>query len=654
MLYISNPKTPKYLTLPSSESVFISSHAKKDGITVFTYEIPINVNTGASKDIDGDLQLRIFSSKKKPEKIVVKTSVIAASNILKSIDRQKVSQVLDQGLKKKFFYKKFVDKIDLLNPTIGFQIELSNSQIFDTFTIEAVNIKKSGQISVFDSVEISHIQLLQKYDLPSNDFLLTTTRQGNRKIYAAATTDDKNIGYFRFLLRNDAGSTFKPAVFSTSLRQPIEHTNIATAVFDVADNNQKYTIRAYPISAFLDQEIGNFKQETGAFVKNIKQLAFYMSQLADSYVTFNISKIDSFIEKVFLYRQSSLSRDRVFVAASVNTSNSITITDQARQPQYDYIYTVDYLDRDGNTVTCPTEVIVLSLKLDTLAKLKVSQVSTVGKASINSNSSSNVSFSVEIEYNTETLYDQIYNDVKSLGVESIFSTDVKKMTNNLKPLTRVLVSRISLVTGIETNIGVFPAGTVTIPNEDSDPCLFRFEVAVRSVPEALESITASQGVLADNSFNQKSTIDLASKLIGNLSKTSRTSFSSKFFSRSSLKDSTIRYGNASSLSDISYFAGRTGIFSDIIISAPKKANIVIRDIIVLITQKGNYIKWSAAGDIKNIDYFLITLDGAVFMSHPAQKSIQNFYIGNLSPKRVTIVPVVIGSNSESSNPMVGG
>ena len=160
-------------------------------------------------------------------------------------------------------------------------------------------------------------------------------------------------------------------------------------------------------------------------------------------------------------------------------------------------------------------------------------------------------------------------------------------------------------------------------------------------------------MLADNSFNQKSTIDLASKLIGNLSKTSRTSFSSKFFSRSSLKDSTIRYGNASSLSDISYFAGRTGIFSDIIISAPKKANIVIRDIIVLITQKGNYIKWSAAGDIKNIDYFLITLDGAVFMSHPAQKSIQNFYIGNLSPKRVTIVPVVIGSNSESSNPMVG-
>ena len=107
------------------------------------------------------------------------------------------------------------------------------------------------------------------------------------------------------------------------------------------------------------------------------------------------------------------------------------------------------------------------------------------------------------------------------------------------------------------------------------------------------------------------------------------------------------------MSDISYFAGRTGIFSDIIISAPKKDNIVIRDIIVLITQKGNYIKWSAAGDIKNIDYFLITLDGAVFMSHPAQKSIQNFYIGNLSPKRVTIVPVVIGSNSESSNPMVG-
>jgi hypothetical protein len=329
MLYIPNPKTPKYLTLPATESVFISSHAKKDGITVFTYEIPINVNTGASKDIDGDLQLRIFSSKKKPEQIIVKTSVIAASNILKSIDRQKINQTMDQNLRKKFFYKKFVDKIDLLNPTIRFQIEISNSQIFDTFTIEAVNIKKSGQISIFDSVEISHVQLLQKYDLPSDDFLLTTTRHNRRKIYASATTDDKNIGYFRFLLRNDAGSTFKPAVFSTSIKQPIEHTNISTAIFDVADNDQKYTIRAYPVSAILDQEIGNFKQETCAFVKSVKQVAFYMSQLTDDYVTFNISNIDRFVEKVFLYRQSSLSHDRVFVSSSVNTSNSITITDKA-------------------------------------------------------------------------------------------------------------------------------------------------------------------------------------------------------------------------------------------------------------------------------------------------------------------------------------
>lgn len=653
MLYISNPKIPKYLTLPTTESVFISSHTKKDGITVFTYEIPINVNTGASKDIDGDLQLRIFSSKKKPEKIVVKTSVIAASNILKSIDRQKINQTLDQNLRKKFFYKKFVDKIDLLNPTIRFQIEISNSQIFDTFTIEAVNIKKSGQISIFDSVEISHVQLLQKYDLPSDDFLLTTTRHNRRKIYASATTDDKNIGYFRFLLRNDAGSTFKPAVFSTSIKQPIEHTNISTAIFDVADNDQKYTIRAYPVSAILDQEIGNFKQETCAFVKSVKQMAFYMSQLADDYVTFNISNIDSFVEKVFLYRQSSLSHDRVFVSSSVNTSNSITITDKARQPQYDYIYTIDYLDRDGNTVTCPTEVIVLSLKLDTIAKLKVLQVANTGSAGI-STANSSVSFNVEIEYDTTTLYDQIYSDIKSLGSESIFSTDLKKMTNNLKPITRVLVSRISLITGIETNIGVFPSGIITIPNEDFDPCIFRFEVAVRSAPEALESITAAQGILADNSFNQKSAIDLTSKLIGNLSKTSRTSFSSKFFSKSSLKDSTIRYGNSSSLADISYFAGRTGIFSDIIISTPKKANIVIRDIKTLLTQKGNYIKWNATGDVKNIDYFLITLDDSTFMSHPAQKSIQNFYIGNLNPKKVTIVPVFIGSNIESINPTLGG
>jgi hypothetical protein len=638
MLYTPNAKVPRYLILPPTTSTFISSHFSNNGVITYTYTIPIKVDTASVKSLDGSIILRAFSSRKKPEKIVIKTSTIAGSNIIKSIDRQKIEQSKLQSLKQKFFFEKYIDAVDLSSPEIEVQIEVSTSQISDTFTIEAVNEKSSGKISSFDSTEINHTQALQKYDLPNGDFLLTTTRNERRKIFVAASTDDSNTGYFRFFLRKDSGTTLKNPGFTSSLLVPVGHTNIASANFTVDDTDLQYTVRAHPVSAILKQEIGNFKQETAAFVKGVKQLAFHMTALEDRSVTFNVVNISPFIEKIFLYRRSSLSHDREFVISANNIASSVLVVDEARQPQYDYIYTIDYLDRDGNTVTCPTEVIVLSLKLDTLAKIKVTQVALSG-----SSSQSNLSFNATVDYDTSTLYDQLYSDVKSLGVESIFSSDLKKMTNNLKPITRVLVSRISLITGTETNIGAFPAGTITVANEDADPCIFRFEVAVRSAPEALENLTAAQSVLADNSFNQKSAVDLTSKLIGNLSKTSRTSFSSKFFSRSSLKDSTIKYGSASSLADISYYAGRTGIFSDILISKPVQNSVVVKDIRSLLTKRGNYIIWTAIGDLSTVDYFSIVADDESFKSQPVQKSTQRFYIGNRNPKKISVTSVQISA-----------
>jgi hypothetical protein len=217
------------------------------------------------------------------------------------------------------------------------------------------------------------------------------------------------------------------------------------------------------------------------------------------------------------------------------------------------------------------------------------------------------------------------------------------MTNNLKPITRVITTRISLATGIEQEIGVFPTGSITISDDSISGYIYRFEAAVRSTPESLESLASGREILANNAFNLGTSVDLATKLIGNRQKES-TSFSSKFFTRSSLRTSTIRSGNSLSLSDIGYYSGRTGVFSDVRINTESQESVSLSNLGLSITRRGNFISWNAAGNTEEIDYFEITADQEVFKSTPTGLSRQVYFLGIQRPISVSIIPVFYSGN----------
>lgn len=629
-------KPAKVVNLPDLSQVQIYDHVEKDGIITFFYDFPLAVNKNQVSSATGDYQINVFNYQKKTGKITIKQSQIAGSNFLKSADRQRFAQRASFEFEKRYFLKKFISYSDLSSDRIPFQIEITGDQVFDKFVVELVNVSHDGFSQTVDKTEVDHARCLKLYDLPSEEFRITSALAGNRLIFVAASTDDKNVGAFNFSIKKNTGITMVEEKFSLPTTRAIDVTNIATAQFSVPDNGQRYLIRVNPVSKITNQEIGNFKEiETGES-QSEKMLAFYVSEFENDRIEFVVTTLPKSVKKLFLYRQKFGSNDREFISSIENTSSSVTLEDSGRISQYDFLYSLDYQNETGEMKTSATEIFVPALRLDSLAKINVARKvsNTPGQRS-----SQSLAFDVSVTYDISTPYDQITEDIKSMGLESLFSTDIQKMTNNIKPLMRVIVTKISLITGFESFIGIFPPGEITVSNPGEEPAIFRFEVAVKSVPDALESIASAQNLISNNSFNLGSPTDLSSKLIGNRFKSAESNYSAKFFSKSSLKGSTLLYGESEEISSLGYYSGRTGIFGDIKVfpSAKSKTSVISQRL--LETRKGYFLSWFLPQSLENITHFTVTVDGIQHMSHPTQKSEQIFFIGKNRPKNFTIYPV---------------
>lgn len=660
MLKISQKSVVKSLKLISQNSAKIVSHRKENGIVIFNYNIDISVDTKESEKISGNVKLRVLRSRQSEKKINISKSTFFSKNIFKGINQQKLSQRNQIIQSRNYLVEKNIDRSSLGQKSITVDFELESGKINDTFYVEIVSVGESGSIQVISSFEINHKSCLEKYDLPGDEFSIAVAQSGNDEIVISAFTEDDKIGGFRFFVKNDSGFTFENARFYQAAEAGVENSKIATARINVRNNEMRHIIRATPISTFLAQQIGNFKETVSSYVKSSKKIPFYMTSLKDTSVTFSIGKIDSSIRQIFLYKQSATSLEREFIASISSKNKSLqgfTMTDKYRNPYYDFIYTADYQDSAGTIIASAGEVYVPALRLDKIAKINVQKVRDANQKTatkIQAGAKKSVSFNVKVEYDLSTPFDQIVEDIKALNLYDTFSQDLEKMTNNLKPLTRVLVSRISFLTGDEEYLGAYPAGIITVPNYEGEKSIYRFEVAVRSAPESLENIAASQSALADNAFNNKNFSDMTSKLIGNKFNSNNSNFTSKFLSRSSINQSTLKYGNSSDINSLSYYEGRTGIFADATVSYSGYTPPTISGIQTITNDTGNYVKWIVKGDIKKISEFKISIDGEDFFCMPSLASVQMFYIGNVSSKKVTVLPIFYETGSDFSDVEIQG
>ena len=656
MLKISQTKIAKSISLKSQSNAKIVSHRFENNVAIFKYSIELGIDTAQAEKIEGDVKLRVFSSKKRESQISVKKSSFFSQNMFKAINQQKISQRNEIIKSRRYIAEKFICKNDLSNKQVVAEIEISSGKIDDTFYVEIVSVRIGGSTQVINSFEINHKSCLEKYDLPGDNFIVTLSQSGYDEIVVAAVSEDEKIGAFRFFIKNDSGTGFESSNFIQAAQTNVETSNIATARISVKDNSLNYIVRASPVSLILSQQIGNFKETASPYVKNLKKIPFYMSRISDDSASFKICQIDKSIKQILLYKQSAIDLERKFVTSILPQDSSLegtVITDSNRNPYYDFIYTVDYQDESGSFVTSPGEVYVPALKLDKIAKISVQKSKNPDQKTptkIETNPRKMVSFNVRVEYDLTSPFDQIVEDIKSLNLYDTFSQDLEKMTNNLKSLTRVLVSKISYATGDEEYLGTYPAGIITVPNYDGGKSIYRFEVAVKSAPAALENMAASQSLLADNAYSSKNFSDLTSKKIGNKFNSGASNFSSKFLSRSSITQSTLKYGNSADLGDIGYYEGRTGIFCDSTVSETSSGIAAsVSQIETIKGDTGNYLRWRIVGDYKKITEFKIRADGKEFFCMPSRKQTQIFYIGNNTSNNVSITPIFSNQSLNSSD-----
>jgi hypothetical protein len=500
---------------------------------------------------------------------------------------------------------------------------------------QIVQVDSSNNVTTSESITINHNEKLKNYDIPGNGFSLRSGYIDDNTLVLEASSFDNNIGAFNFFVKNETPTDVRPVFFESIGDSALDDNNTAQITYNI-ERGQKLKFSITPTSKFTNRKMSHSTEtEVGSSYTNL-YFPFYVTNINDVGVTFIVKDVPSSIKKVMLYRQILNQAERKFISDGRVTTGDLVIKDVERLTQYDCVYSLDYIDENSTLKTSSSFLFLPSLKLNTLASVAARKVEqTVKEGTVITK------FRIDVNYNNTSPFDQIVSDLKKVGLDNLFDEDLKKMTNNLKPLIRVLVSRINLESGEEADLGVIEPGEVEYANSTQASYLYRFEAAIRSAPELMENIASSQNVLANISRDSKDIVDTASKAISNRFKASQNSFTAKFLSRSSLRGSTLKYGNAASGIDLGFHAGRTGIFADI--SIPKEqASISIKDLRVQVTPSSKMLSWSYTGSPY---YFNVSVNGVTktALTLPGQRQCY-FYLDSRIKGKIEVTAVPAGEN----------
>ena len=610
----------------SVDTFEIISHKFKNDLIYFTYRVNLTYDSKVTLDVGDYLQIRVVESQKR-----LNTQQITRRDML-SGNALKIAKTLPlQNFETKLSPLVSVDipRIDLNRRNLSYDVTIPGSLLKNQFNFQIAIIDIDNNVIIDDTVEVNHNEKLLAYDVPGDNFSLRVGYVDDNTLTVEASSFDENIESFNFFVKNETPIDFRPVRYTSLGTSAIIGNKTAQVTYNI-EEGQKLKFAVTPTSRFTNRKMSqSVEVDVGRSYTSLL-FPFYMTNVDDTTISFTIKNVTSRIKKIMLYRQFLNSNERKFVDSVRPTDGDVLITDKERLPQYDVVYTLDYIDENSSLRTSGSALYVPGIKLNTLASI---DVSTLDQKFDQSSATVTTKMKIDVAYNNTSPFDQIVNDLKRVGLDNLFDEDLKKMTNNLKPLIRILASRINLETAEEQDLGVIEPGEVTYTHSSNDSCLYRFEVAVRSSPELMEGLASSQNILSNISRDSRDIIDAVSKTITNRFKASQTSFTAKFLSKSSLRNSTLRYGNAATGLDLGFHSGRTGIFSDVVV--PKSVTqISISNVKVSNLTNAKLLTWSFLG---NPDYFSVKVDNMIktALIIPGQ-SLCYFYLDSKTRGKVEI------------------
>ena len=521
----------------------------------FTYRVNLVYDSKVLLESGINIQIRVVENQKRlPTQQVTKRDMLSG-NALKIVKNQPLQSFLT---KHSPHVEVDVPRVDLNKKNLSYEVIVPASLIKGQFVFQLVLVDIKNNVTISDTSIVNHDENLNVYDIPGSNFSLRVGYIDDNTLALEASSFDESIGSFNFFVKNETPIDFRPTRYDSLGSSAITDNKTAQITYNI-EEGQKLKFAVTPTSRFTNKKMSQAVEvDVGSSYTNLL-FPFYVTDIDDARVVLTVKDAPSKLKKIMLYRQFLNSNERKFITASRVTDGDVLLIDDQRLPQYDTVYTLDYIDENSSLKTSSSFLYFPSIKLNTLASVRAAKLEQLASKG----NTITTKFKVNVSYNNATPFDQIVSDLKRVGLDNLFDEDLKKMTNNLKPLIRILASRINLQTGEEQELGIIEPGEVTYTNSSSDSFLYRFEAAIRSAPELMEGLASSQNVLTNITRDSRDIADAVSKTITNRFRASQSSFTAKFFSKASLRNSTLKYGNAASGIDLGFHAGRTGIFADI-------------------------------------------------------------------------------------------
>jgi len=615
-----------------------------DKVNIFTYRIPLVVDANVAFDSRSQIRISVLRSQKKPTPLAFTNFDLKTGAIYQKIRSSKKLQEFDILATRKIGAVSYISSNDIAKSVSFVDIDITERDTGSRFNLMIDCIDSTGYVTNFDKRQVDHQTSLNLYEVPSTNYVVRVGFYDKNTASICATTRDQNIGSFNFFVRNLAPLTLIDTTFEYLGKANVDQYGNAQLDYQVT-HSEKFAIAATPISRLSGIELSNSSVFESGVNRQDVMLGFYVSDILDDVISFSVINLTAKIKRLILYRQVLGMNEKILIDSLhvdiASQNSSLTLTDDDRLVHYDSVYTISYVDDQSVMRTSPTQVFVPALKLNTLASITAASGSIAGTS---------ISFNVDIAYNTSTSYDLVVNDLKTLGLDNLLDDDLKKMTNNLKPITRVLASRIDATSGLEEDMGVHATGSISLPY--SDDMIYRFEAAVRSSPEILENIASSQNLLASLARDSKDPIDTSAKVLGTNAKFNQTSFTAKFFSKNSLQSSLLKYGRASSGYDLGYYAGRTGVFTDVVIK-PARNNINIVTTTKRLEDGGALVTWTWDQKNAGVVSFNVQIGNEVhYALVRPDVTTALFQVNKNKAKNITIVPIVDGREQIENSKVV--
>lgn len=488
-----------------------------------------------------------------------------------------------------------------------------------------------GNLVQKKSFEIDHSLQVQKYIIPDTLPTVGFQKLGVNDARINVFNSDQRISSVRVFNRSIKNYQ---TVGAQSAYSPIQDVNAPANVGYVSERiGISSTGKSFTRSVPVLQDgtvLGNFDGQDYQ-KREISGAGIIYARLDNNAVYVTITNTPSSYEYVQLIRRSVTLHRKVGAPIGIPqkiVNGATNFIDDNIKFDHLYEYTAILIDSRGYQLPLCTKALIKTERSTAGTKIAVKLVST---QEVDDGTKRTFNISLNLVDNTDTA--ALLESLKELGTDEYFKEELDKLSGDLTSITKVKVTRVSLVDGEIKEFGVVSPGT--FEDTTNTDATYIFEGFLRNQADLFEEV-ANKKVAAKN-VDPRDALQRGSASASALTATpsiAKSNFTQKFFSKKSFLRGTLSYGvtKATAGTDTGFYDGALGI-SDVITVNQVREEIIVSNIKMIAAASNRRLitfRVPIPNLTKTIDFFVIsTIRGGVRSTigtchYNADRVTQNF------------------------------